>query len=847
MDSRYVLGPPFQEAGEYQESRRSVLPEVQETGDGRVNIRYIRPQSPPESPIQPTEPWRGERTASQRPIGPESDHFGIRLNIALQVVGSQGDIQPFIALGLELRRFGHRVRLCTHATFRDLVMGHGLEFFCIGGDPAELMAYMVRNPGLIPSLRSVRSGSVSKHRRIISSILDGCWRACFEPGTGLQTDQRSYESPGSIEQTSSGPFAADLIIANPPSLAHIHCAEKLGIPLIMAFTMPWSPTRAFAHPLANVQSRTDKPSFAHLLSYTVVEFIIWQGLGDLINTFRQKTLGLDRLDITRAVNLVHELQIPHVYLWSPALLPKPDDWPDYINICGFTHLPVPTKFVPSVELNVFLDQGPPPIYVGFGSIVVDDAAVLSKIVFKAIELTGQRAIIGRGWAHLGEDNHVQSEDIFLVDQVPHEWLFRHVSCVVHHGGAGTTATGLLLGLPTVIVPFFGDQPFWGAVVASSGAGPAPVPYRSLTAEKLAAAIRMALEPSVKERALAISEEMQKETAAESAARCVHHYLSQKHLACSLYPALPAVWRIKRSSVILSGLAAAVLCEAKQIKRADVEMYRSEVYDSIRNPHEPVRAGTQVLMGSVGRIFHGLWIVAPKSVEAMRMRIIGGNRAPARSPQNQQQCDSSALCSRDLECSIAKTSPKSKSKVDRLLDPLHQLIKTNRVLAQRASLRTLDLLLLIPMDLTLSFSRGFHNAHILLYHDGTVPPVPRVINLRTGCKAARTEIKYGLVDGITDICSQPCSDWNETGPKKALKGAGKGALGLFLRLPAGLFGAVGYPLNGLHQTIQDALFFGQNGCIMAARIAQGIEQMRGLPAAQRAEILAKWQELQKKMY
>lgn len=258
-------------------------------------------------------------------------------------------------------------------------------------------------------------------------------------------------------------------------------------------------------------------------------------------------------------------------LRSPALLPKPDDWPDYINICGFTHLQASTKFVPSVELKTFLDQGPPPIYIGFGSIVVDDSAVLSQIVFKAIELTGQRAIIGRGWAHLGEDNHVPSEDIFLVDQVPHEWLFRHVSCVVHHGGAGTTATGLLRGLPTVIVPFFGDQPFWGAVVASSGAGPAPVPYRSLTAEKLAAAIREALEPSVKARAVAISAEMRKETAAESATRCVHRYLSQKHLACSLYPALPAVWRIKRSSVILSGLAAAVLCEAKLIKRVDVEM------------------------------------------------------------------------------------------------------------------------------------------------------------------------------------------------------------------------------------------------------------------------------------
>lgn len=141
------------------------------------------------------------------------------------------------------------------------------------------------------------------------------------------------------------------------------------------------------------------------------------------------------------------------------------------------------------------------------------------------------------------------------------------------------------------------------------------------------------------------------------------------------------------------------------------------------------------MGSVGRIFHGLCIVAPKPVEAMRVRFGSGNRAPVRPPQGQRQCDSSALCSIDRECMV-QYSPKPQSKMDRLLDPLHQLIKTNTILAQRASLRTLDLLLLLPMDLTLSLSRGFHNAHILLYHDGTVPPVPRAINFRTGCKAAK---------------------------------------------------------------------------------------------------------------
>lgn len=184
----------------------------------------------------------------------------VKLNIVIQVVGSRGDVQPFVALGNELQKHGHRVRIATHNVFEDFVRKSDLEFFPIGGDPAELMAYMVKNPGLIPNPKSLRAGEVQRKRSMIAEMLDGCWNSCIQPG--LRTN---------------APFVADAIIANPPSFAHVHCAQALGIPVHLMFTMPWSSTRDFPHPLANLKYSSRDPTFGNYLSYGMVEFLTWQG------------------------------------------------------------------------------------------------------------------------------------------------------------------------------------------------------------------------------------------------------------------------------------------------------------------------------------------------------------------------------------------------------------------------------------------------------------------------------------------------------------------------------------------------------------------------------------------
>jgi UDP:flavonoid glycosyltransferase YjiC (YdhE family) len=178
----------------------------------------------------------------------------------IQVVGSRGDVQPFVALGNELQKHGHRVRIATHNMFENFVRQSGLEFFAIGGDPAELMAYMVKNPGLIPKAKSVRAGEIQRKRAMIAEMLDGCWNSCIQPDT-----------------LTKAPFVADAIIANPPSFAHIHCAQALGVPVHLMFTMPWSTTRAFPHPLANMKYSGTDLTFGNYLSYSIVDFLTWQG------------------------------------------------------------------------------------------------------------------------------------------------------------------------------------------------------------------------------------------------------------------------------------------------------------------------------------------------------------------------------------------------------------------------------------------------------------------------------------------------------------------------------------------------------------------------------------------
>ncbi|KAH0129359.1 UDP-Glycosyltransferase/glycogen phosphorylase, partial [Aureobasidium melanogenum] len=194
--------------------------------------------------------------------------------------------------------------------------------------------------------------------------------------------------------------------------------------------------------------------------YAMVEWMTWQGLADVVNDWRE-TIDLEPVPTTEGPFLAYTQNIPTTYCWSAALVPKPQDWGQHIDICGFFFRDMPDHKPPQ-DLQDFLDAGPTPIYIGFGSIVLEDPEKMSIIIAEAITNTGVRCILSKGWA--GLSNVHKSSNIFELGDCPHEWLFQHVSAVVHHGGAGTAACGLRHGLPTLVCPFFGDQPFWGEMI-----------------------------------------------------------------------------------------------------------------------------------------------------------------------------------------------------------------------------------------------------------------------------------------------------------------------------------------------------------------------------------------------
>lgn len=231
-----------------------------------------------------------------------------------------------------------------------------------------------------------------------------------------------------------------------------------------------------------------------------------------------------------------------------------------------------SNYTPDPSLAEFLAAGEPPVYIGFGSIVVDDPNAMTNMIFEAVKLTGRRALVSKGWGGLGADELGKPDGVYMLGNCPHDWLFKHVAAVVHHGGAGTTAAGIAAGRPTVVVPFFGDQPFWGAMVAKAGAGPLPIPYKDLTAEKLAESIKEALKPESLDRAQELANKISHEQGGQNGAQSFHQMLDYEKLRCSVAPNHSAVWRVKRTQVRLSAMAATVLAQEGELNFSELKLW-----------------------------------------------------------------------------------------------------------------------------------------------------------------------------------------------------------------------------------------------------------------------------------
>ncbi len=183
----------------------------------------------------------------------------------------------------------------------------------------------------------------------------------------------------------------------------------------------------------------------------------------------------------------------------------------------------PQNGSPRTRLKAFLEAGDPPVYVGFGSMAGRNPEKTARLVLEALGISGQRGLLFTGWGGMRAISVPDS--VFVIDSAPHNWVFPRMAAVVHHGGAGTTAEGLRAGIPSVILPYMVDQPFWGKRVEALGVGPEPIPRKKLTAERLAQAIQTAVkQPAIKQRAASLGEAIRAEDGLSVAVSKVEEYL-----------------------------------------------------------------------------------------------------------------------------------------------------------------------------------------------------------------------------------------------------------------------------------------------------------------------------------
>ena len=262
------------------------------------------------------------------------------------------------------------------------------------------------------------------------------------------------------------------------------------------------------------------------MTHIAIEQIFWQVFRKPANRWRQQVLNLPPIPFTGPFGKTAWKRQPFLYGYSPSVIPKPPEWPDWLHITGYWFPGYNPDWQPPEKLIDFFESGPAPVYIGFGSVPVHNPEMLTELALEALTSTGKRGVLQIGRTE--HDISQLSDDVLQMGWVPHEWLFPRMSAIVHHGGASTTATGLLAGVPSIIVPFAWDQPFWGNQIAELGVGPPPIPRSKLSVKRLAYAINAATtDKGIKRRAAELGEKIQKEDGvAQAVDAFVRHLVHQ---------------------------------------------------------------------------------------------------------------------------------------------------------------------------------------------------------------------------------------------------------------------------------------------------------------------------------
>jgi sterol 3beta-glucosyltransferase len=397
------------------------------------------------------------------------------VRVLIVTSGSMGDVAPYTGLGTALQAAGHAVTVATHESFRSVFAGVGLPFEPLPGDMRQVL----------PQARGQDGTGSGTGPRALAQLLRIARPIIAELGEGIAAAAERTRPEAILLSTVVAPLGYQV-------------AEAAGVPWAGVFLQPIAPTGDFGSVLLGGRSIGAWGNRAVTATAALISQSVYAGP---VHTLRRR-LGLPPASIRTLRNRQDGAEHPTFHGFSTAVVPRPSDWRPHLEVVGYWWPARPTGWQPPPGLVDFLSAGPPPVFIGFGSMAPGQGERLTTPILTAIRSAGVRAVVQAGWAGLSVPG---TDDVLSIGPAPHDWLFPRTAAVVHHAGAGTTAAGLRAGIPAIPVPVLADQPFWARRLQALGAGTAPIPLPHLTADRLATALREATEnPHLQARAAAIS-------------------------------------------------------------------------------------------------------------------------------------------------------------------------------------------------------------------------------------------------------------------------------------------------------------------------------------------------------
>ncbi|WWC95109.1 hypothetical protein V866_001961 [Kwoniella sp. B9012] len=499
------------------------------------------------------------------------------LNIVVFYLGDKFGLIPLLLISLELiKSHSHRVRISTQEIHGDTIMRYKERLYGLKAVDGEgLEDHLEFYDVLAGPKFSIKNWSDDP--RQMETTLRSLYRSTYLPCSSTGT-----------------PFAADLIISHPDTLAHVHLAELYGIPLHIISDKPISPTISFPHPQTTITQSDTPGNISNYLSYALSENLIWRELSKAINkNFRQVPLALQPLDESTGPAVLDRLKIPVTYIWDEELRKKADDWKGHIDVTGFIY-DDDTAYRPSEELSSFLEKSESTIYVNLDLGTIDAAlkeGVVSSLA-GGLKKMGYAAILTiRGMEITGQ---LPSDVFVLDDQETASWLLSNnkVSAIIYDGSSYMATLAIKHCTPSIAITLSTGDMYWPERLSHLGASPRPITLSQVTVESLSVALDEALSPERKVIGKQLAESVRSSEGVKEAVASIQRHLPLLNMRCDVAPRYAAAWYHPKYNVLLSSVVAGVLVEQGKLEFNELLLNRPKEYAVTQADSDPMIGGVQ---------------------------------------------------------------------------------------------------------------------------------------------------------------------------------------------------------------------------------------------------------------